>query len=253
MPVIGPKGKSFMRVTKFNFNSAAKQVRRGFTLVELLVVVAIIALLAAILFPAFAAVREKARATSCLSNLKQMGLAITQYEQDYDQHFPLLLEEKSGTSQASPNIGWAANIQSYVKNLQIYQCPSVTTASSTDQYTTGYTDYDYNSELGTGTTSAYESQLTSPSLTVMTFESNPGTAFANGDGNGGASSCTYAALPGGASGAALRHNGGQNFCMADGHAKWYPGSTTSSSSRIFNNLCSPQSTKSGDNPTFAIS
>ena len=59
--------------------------RSGFTLIELLVVIAIIAILAAILFPVFAQAREKARSVSCLSNLKQAGLAYTMYTQDYDE------------------------------------------------------------------------------------------------------------------------------------------------------------------------
>ena len=62
--------------------------RRGFTLIELLVVIAIIAILAAILFPVFAQAREKARQTSCLSNLKQIGLAFKMYVQDYDERWP---------------------------------------------------------------------------------------------------------------------------------------------------------------------
>ena len=62
--------------------------KKGFTLIELLVVIAIIAILAAILFPVFAKAREKARSSSCASNMKQMGLAIMQYSQDYDEKMP---------------------------------------------------------------------------------------------------------------------------------------------------------------------
>src|SRR5688572_11387890 len=62
--------------------------RRGFTLIELLVVIAIIAILAAILFHVFAQAREAARSTACLSNLKQIGLSVHMYAQDYDEEFP---------------------------------------------------------------------------------------------------------------------------------------------------------------------
>lgn len=65
-----------------------KKQSRGFTLIELLVVIAIIAILAAILFPVFARARENARRTSCLSNLKQMGLGMMMYVQDYDETYP---------------------------------------------------------------------------------------------------------------------------------------------------------------------
>ena len=65
--------------------SQSRIVKRGFTLIELLVVIAIIAILAAILFPVFARARENARRASCQSNLKQIGLGIFQYTQDYDE------------------------------------------------------------------------------------------------------------------------------------------------------------------------
>jgi prepilin-type N-terminal cleavage/methylation domain-containing protein len=63
--------------------------RKAFTLIELLVVIAIIAILASILFPVFARARENARRTSCLSNLKQIGMGFMQYTQDYDEKYPM--------------------------------------------------------------------------------------------------------------------------------------------------------------------
>jgi len=92
---------------------------RGFTLIELLVVIAIISILAAILFPAFAQVREKGRQTSCLSNEKQLSLAVLMYTQDYDE--TLLPSAVNGPS--SP-ILWPDELNSYVKNNQVRFCPS---------------------------------------------------------------------------------------------------------------------------------
>ncbi|MHB1191040.1 MAG: type II secretion system protein, partial [Armatimonadota bacterium] len=63
-------------------------MRKGFTLIELLVVIAIIAILASILFPVFAAAREKSREAVCQSNLRQIGMAFSLYAQDYDETYP---------------------------------------------------------------------------------------------------------------------------------------------------------------------
>jgi prepilin-type N-terminal cleavage/methylation domain-containing protein/prepilin-type processing-associated H-X9-DG protein len=92
---------------------------QGFTLIELLVVIAIIAILAAILFPVFAKAREKARTSSCSSNLKQIGVAIMQYTQDYDEKLPF--RKPAG---ATENLSWRVLVQPYVKSTQVFVCPS---------------------------------------------------------------------------------------------------------------------------------
>ena len=92
--------------------------RKAFTLIELLVVIAIIAILAAILFPVFARAREQARRTSCLSNLKQIGLACHMYADDYDELFPV------DNHICNPHLRLLGQIMPYVKNFQIFYCPS---------------------------------------------------------------------------------------------------------------------------------
>lgn len=135
--------------------------RNAFTLIELLVVIAIIALLAAILFPVFGRARESARRSSCLSNMKQIGTALLQYTQDYDEKLPGngSLDPGAGLSQgftdASADRNWANCMAKYSRNLAIFICPSslpyTTTGSSGSPYAelprdgvNGNTSYAYN-------------------------------------------------------------------------------------------------------------
>jgi prepilin-type N-terminal cleavage/methylation domain-containing protein/prepilin-type processing-associated H-X9-DG protein len=106
-----------------------KSRTNGFTLIELLVVIAIIAILAAILFPVFAQAREKARATDCLSNLKQIALADLMYTQDYDGHYPTNYLPGPGywcspMDDPTQQPNWWSELQPYVKNQQVFLCPS---------------------------------------------------------------------------------------------------------------------------------
>ena len=111
--------------------------RRGFTLIEILVVIAIIAILAAILFPVFAKAREKARQITCASNIRQIGLAEQQYSQDNDELY-------SGAYKNSVNgrVHWAELIYPYTKSAQIYSCPDLSTPLMNDGITNCTTNPD---------------------------------------------------------------------------------------------------------------
>src|SRR5436853_5814180 len=103
-----------------------RHTRRAFTLIELLVVIAIIAILAAILFPVFAQAREKARQASCTSNMKQIGLSLMMYTQDYDERMPTAFAEIQ--SPELPDGAWVIpydmQLLPYIKNDQVFACPS---------------------------------------------------------------------------------------------------------------------------------
>jgi prepilin-type N-terminal cleavage/methylation domain-containing protein/prepilin-type processing-associated H-X9-DG protein len=110
--------------------------RQGFTLIELLVVIAIIAILAAILFPVFAQAKAAALKTSCLSNVRQLGMAFLMYENDNDDHYPDRRDLKTALPggyrpwkdwpPVDPRAAWAEDIFApYVKNSTIWSCPAV--------------------------------------------------------------------------------------------------------------------------------
>jgi prepilin-type N-terminal cleavage/methylation domain-containing protein len=150
---------------------------KGFTLIELLVVIAIIAILAAILFPVFAKAREKARQATCQSNEKQIGLAILQYVQDYDETFPVGAPGAyaqgighrwtfgSTTMGGTGGVGWAGAISPYAKSTGVFHCPddSTSPASGSNKFPVSYA-------LNCYLPAATLAQLDAPSTTIMTYE-----------------------------------------------------------------------------------
>ena len=150
--------------------------RGGFTLIELLVVIAIIAILAAILFPVFARARENARRASCQSNLKQLGIMVMMYTQDYDEMHPPTFYggSASGTSQS-----WMRFMQPYIKSTQVFQCPSEGEAIGNAPGAGAPVHYAYNLNIGgnapAGATSGVSytsvSSLQAPATTVMMSDS----------------------------------------------------------------------------------
>ena len=147
--------------------------KRAFTLIELLVVIAIIAILAAILFPVFAKAREKARQSSCQSNLKQAGLALMQYLQDYDGKYPDRAIPNPNGDGGDPWLsygwqGWISNtLEPYASSWEIYKCPSKPNGGSLSNPQTGrVTSYCYNYYLVNGRT---ESDLATGSAGVARY------------------------------------------------------------------------------------
>jgi prepilin-type N-terminal cleavage/methylation domain-containing protein/prepilin-type processing-associated H-X9-DG protein len=200
-------------------------VRRGFTLIELLVVIAIIAILAAILFPVFAKAREKARQASCASNLKQIGLAVAMYAQDYDEKLQGRKKAWSYTT-GHAETTWHVLLQPYIKNWQIHVCPS----------NPGYYTWD-------GVQASY-------GMNVCIVWDYDGQALAKIDypaqriilkdavccGGGAWPGCACLAVSGSH---AYPHNGGANCLYVDGHVKWQRDTDLTTNRAWFDNNLTP--------------
>jgi len=199
-------------------------VRRGFTLIELLVVIAIIAILAAILFPVFAKAREKARQTSCLSNMKQMMLAHLQYAQDYDESF--CKTARWNTVREDPvvsggNMWWDQAIAAYCKNTQMFTCPSA------KNYALGYMCWE---PVTGGYVGVSVGAIKAPSECILMFDQSVAATVGSTGASTYVSDPPHAGNPGDPNEytrvnrfATCRHNDGANFGYYDGHAKWVQG------------------------------
>ncbi len=220
--------------------------RTGFTLIELLVVIAIIAILAAILFPVFAKAREKARQITCLSNLKQLGVATMMYMQDYDEVFPPCVM----SSNQCPLDGdfwpvwddgngnnfyyFQAGLYPYIKGNHyhkdtVFVCPSQANTSDANAWTSGYgLNTTLCGRIPWGETCRSLGSVTSPASTYLIYDSScPGCGFVNWS---SPNSAYYFPGEGAYNGVSAptsdpsystpRHSGGINVAFADGHAKW---------------------------------
>lgn len=184
-------------------------MRRGFTLIELLVVIAIIAILAAILFPVFAKAREKARQASCLSNVKQLGLAILQYVQDYDETFPITgwpntesVTWPNGTvTFTNP---WFLKVYPYTKNIQVFNCPSAS--------------YKWAGEVSTGLQTGMNGTMCGVACTLGSVV-YPAQTLLVAD-TAGTAAYVFLNTYRTDRWITNRHNEGANLGFTDGHAKW---------------------------------
>jgi len=195
--------------------------RKGFTLIELLVVIAIIAILAAILFPVFARAREKARQTSCLSNIKQLALGMLMYAQDYDER----LSASHWGPFNVPQRTWRGSIYPYVKNTQLYTCPSASDIGPFDPakeatqwqwcgYAMPYIHGWSSKTISRPYRGCPMAEIEYPAECIMLCEGTGYPFYAP-------SSAAYSPAHGWYHIHANRHNEGANYAFADGHVKWY--------------------------------
>jgi prepilin-type N-terminal cleavage/methylation domain-containing protein/prepilin-type processing-associated H-X9-DG protein len=234
------------------------KAKRAFTLIELLVVIAIIAILAAILFPVFARARENARRSSCMSNLKQMGIAMMMYVQDYDETYPNTYYHYTGPTSGSPDgviwvsgfIYWPQMLYPYHNNRQIFKCPSANVYSLTYpgngnygangllfQPDTGLPAVKLAAVQSAATTYAIMDYGTITSWYYGSITSTGNVTYLPGMGQvGGSCASIVSTLPNNIDDCGNgRHFGGVNVAFADGHAKWLKSSVVRSEAKKCHN------------------
>ncbi|MDX1933496.1 MAG: DUF1559 domain-containing protein [Capsulimonadales bacterium] len=228
----------------------------GFTLIELLVVIAIIAILAAILFPVFAQARDKARQTTCLSNLKQLGLGFLMYAQDYDETYPLANSTPEGATPGIGNVTWLYTVDPYIKagmassvaqagGKSIFVCPAFDKSGRTAGNSTAGNPYrpslSYSVNrylIGTMALNvAAERRIPSatlakpqyPAQVILLTEARGRCVWTDGIDD----PVVLAQIPDAVICSAeyftgrSRHSDGGNYAFGDGHAKWVRSSTPS--------------------------
>ena len=214
------------------FGKEKMKRHHGFTLIELLVVIAIIAILAAILFPVFAAAREKARQISCINNLNQLGKATMQYLQDFDDAYPAWYGKNSSSGQ-----GWSELLIPYVKTDKVFYCPSDyiirdDPKAKPRSYTMNGDWYTPDCRgLSTWTGGFLESDVTNPSGVLMYVDRwHPGNVL--GSWGVAVSSSEIHLRKDGPHFGLNDHMKGTNACFADGHGKWIRKTTANMWRRI---------------------
>jgi prepilin-type N-terminal cleavage/methylation domain-containing protein/prepilin-type processing-associated H-X9-DG protein len=225
--------------------------KTAFTLIELLVVIAIIAIIAAFLFPVFAKAREKARQASCLSNLKQLGMGVMMYRQDWDETIPYILNDSGnlisaanygdagqwpvvrGATGAEPQFCLVTLVTPYVKNRDVWYCPSVGPDYHWDVWSKGLTMRDQGTTYQS-TYLAYPYILAGPSRGIDWSKAMPKAILVSGkpdaivqepsrwpmltDEPGG---CFFAGNIADPPTSVAPHSGGLNIAYGDGHTRYH--------------------------------